>query len=520
MKGETEGATLRYTCFMSKPKVGEIYALQLHDGRWGACQVIWAEETQVELLALDWIGASPPKLEALKDVGALMLESEPEPAPCRINVSPVYPWRVKRVGEARLIASFEDRCTAWSGWGYIAHQVLAQWRWVHEVPEEVKKARSRLQERRGESVSLEIGGISRVMDASTWRLWIGPQDIPGMSHHLRFSADEPVPWHRFEPLQLVNEVQYEGTDPGFVSFLESRPFVARVLWRGHGQREIDLSNTWVRTFTLEVGDEPVDVTVSERLEALHLTGKVSPERVSVTDRRDGWGIRLSITSSQLPERLEGLAALREISVFGLSRADTERLLGYPALQSVTLQGAPGELDDIEKLLHLEDLRELAIQDFYEMDVRELPSFSEWPALDTLTVRGVREEDADVLEEKMQGVRRLSIRGKRDTVWVRAHVDNPFKGWVVDNFNLGRFACAAFREASRAMQQLGGEAKVEAVLSALESFVSAFNRIHEEQPLDGARSELVVATIDELIGLTGVEIEPRRLQTWLDERRDF
>lgn len=392
----------------TKATVGEVYATQRHDGRWCACQVVRSDGREIELLALDWSGEVLPTVDDLRGVKPLVIEHEGTRAPCRVNAGPVPPWRFELVGEMPLVAEYEHRCTVWSGWGYVPHQALMSWRWEQEVPAEMKAARRRLRERRRERVEIDLGSGPRLLDAATWRLWLGPEEHPNVPHSLRIAPDRPVPWERFGPLMHLNEVHYTGSDPGFVTFLEERPFVSRVRWRGHEQRVIDLSSTRVVTFSVEVGPGPLAIVLPKVAGELHLLDLKRDARIHVSDQRDGWGVHLHLACDELPLPIEGLSALRSLTARGLERADASNLSGYPALQSVTLEGAPGTLENASALAQLPDLKELCFRSLEIESLDELSS-EQWPELDTFEARGMAPEVVEQLRELFEGVRVLTVR---------------------------------------------------------------------------------------------------------------
>ncbi len=501
----------------AKAETGEVYTTQIHDGQWCACLVIRAEASEIELLALDWTGEEPPHIDQLQDIDGLLVEEAGDLIPCRINAGPVPPWRFELVGRRERIPSFERRCTSWSGWGAIPYQVHAWWHWNHQVPEEVRATRREQHRRRGKKIALEIDGKVRMLDESTWRLWLGPEDLRGIAHQIRINPEHQIDWERFEPLSNLSEVHYTGRDPAFLDFLRSRPFVTRMLWRESGQQKIDLSGTWLEGISVEVGQGPLELVLPPMARSLSLLALEGSPAIRVRDPRDGWGLWLSVRHHEIPRHIEGLEALRNLSAWGLEAADATRLKGFPMLQSVELRGAPGALRKATSLVDLKDLRELVLRDLYDLRTEEIPPPDAWPGLDTFECSGLRAQDAQALRKRLAGLRVLSIREAKSKVWVRANLENPFRDWLDDLPALGRKACAAYKKATRALSVLVDTDPTEARLH-LEEFVATFNELDDTYELDAVRTEEVADAYDMLLEGCELDLDRDEAFRWFDDRR--
>jgi hypothetical protein len=503
----------------AKARAGEVYTTQLHDGRWCACQVVRAEEREVELLALDWIGDAPPAPDALAGVGALHVEEAGALVPCRVNAGPVPPWRFALVGEQPLVATFERRCASWSGWGFVPHQVHAWWRWNHLVPEEIKATRREQHRRRGERVEIVLHGRAHSLEESTWRVWLGPEALPGVAHQLPVDPAIAVEWERLEPLATLSEVHYTGRDPAFAAFLATRPFVSRMLWRGHAQRRIDLSKTWLEGISVEVGPEPLELVLPPVARSVSLLPVAGAPRVRVVDPREGWGLSLGVRHEEVPDGIDGVPALRNLALWGLEEADATRLARFPSLQTLELRGSPGVLRNPGALAELPDLRELVLRDLFDFPAAEVPPADAWPALDTFEASGVLASDAEILRARLAGLRVLSIREARSSAWLEACRDNPLRQWAATAPASGRRAARAYQHAAAALAKLRAGDAVEA-RRVLESFVAVVNDLARHHRLEPLHVEAAGDAFGALVDRCPAAVDRAVALAWLDAARRF
>lgn len=399
---------------------GEIYAAQLPDGRYAACQVVEEREKHVELTALHWIGEAPPTLEALE--GAKPLEvyhHTHKPHIDRVNVDAAPPYWVTRVGTRAPIISGGQPTRAFSAWRAPFDDILRQWRWDHEVPAEEKAAY--LRAHRGEKITLKLDGREHLVDSDTWRLWLGSSGqstakTPAFAVPL--APDARIDWGELLKLGALAEIVYNGHDPGFAEYLRSRKRIRRVVWRSHQQESIDLRGSGVRILGLDAADQPLELSV-DALADLYIYGTASGLRVH--DEQQGWGLRMHLQHSELPEgAVAGLSRLRALGARNLEMAHLSRLMPYAELQSASLAGAPGELREIDALRKLPSLRRLALRDFYRGDFDAFPPAAEMSALDTLEVHGLPEKAVLKLCERGNALRCCTIGGSKSDSWVEEH----------------------------------------------------------------------------------------------------
>lgn len=446
--------------------VGDVFVTELPDGRFAACQVVADLGARVELLALDWLGASRPT--AIGDVR--LAPKEPR---ARVNAERSPPYHFERLGNAEPVARFDRPCRSFSGWSAATYSLYARQR---SFPLDLPMSGR---------AELEIGGVVTELDVGqTWRLWLGPERR-GPAFAIPVAADTPIDWSELDKLGALREVEYAGRDPGFAAFLRRRPGIVRAVWYRHGQREIDLRGANLAAFCVTASgvELHIDGVDELRLSAL--------EAIAVREPRRGRGLRLVLPGPELAGPIDGLDELRELSARALRVADLERLCGYRRLESVELRGAPGELRSVAALAALPGLRRLSLHDFYEGELASLPI--ELLELDTLELHGLRRSDAAALRPRSRGVRRVEIRGVKGDAWIAANIDNPFRDWIDRDRRRGEAACAAWRRALRAVGKPGAD-----VAAILDRFVTVMNEVDRRYGLDTVDCEEIYEAYHALV----------------------
>jgi len=120
---------------LKKVNVGDVFAIPLPDGRYGACRVLRVRDDPPGVLvaASPWVGAAPP------DVGEPLLRTilnqthhSWDGRPCVGWVDEPVPAEFLRVGTLAPAKKEGARHEDAADWASFAYQVHAQWRWDHE----------------------------------------------------------------------------------------------------------------------------------------------------------------------------------------------------------------------------------------------------------------------------------------------------------------------------------------------------------------------------------------------------
>jgi hypothetical protein len=198
-----------------------------------------------------------------------------------------------------------------------------------------------------------------------------------------------------------------------------------------------------------------------------------------------------------------------------------RLAGYRGLEKLLVIGAPGRIADIDQLARFEHVWKVEIRDCYDLGGEVFPGPEEMPSVEVVEIDGARVEEAKAIRERFAGSGvKLSIRGVRTAAWLRANVDNPFRGWDQSYpETVAKKAMGIYRKAATALGKLerhGSRAEVEAILHAL---VESFNRLDAKHSLDTAASEEIGDAFFELLRQTDV-VGEATAEDWLAAWRNF
>ncbi|MCA9668289.1 MAG: hypothetical protein KC503_22005 [Myxococcales bacterium] len=385
---------------------GELFAFPLADERWGGLQIVHIDDIGgPEVVALDYVGVERPTREELARAKPLWMTHHAHGgAFCRVRVAGrSHPWDFVALGMAPLVASFEDRSSAWSDWSYPRYQVLAQWRWDHEVDESVRAAFK--SNNAGQShVEVNVGGDMRRVDRATRQLALLPRSTrAGASWQLPLGSD--VDWDELAVFSSVMDLTCVGRDEAVLELAAQLPLLERFVWRAHRQREIDLSALRAREVIIDAG-QTLTITLPPSVQTLSINSSRRTQWVAIDDPFEGRRLEL-VLRDPMPHTVAGPAALRRLRASSLSRAPCPRFARIRALRELELSGAPGTLLSPASLTELPELRQLTLSDFYAI-AGDVPPRADWPALDTLSYDGLRDDDAEMLRARMRGLRRLEI----------------------------------------------------------------------------------------------------------------
>lgn len=469
----------------------------------------------MEIVALDWTGEEKPSLGDLPSAKPLRLTHHAHKGRVeRALVDPSAPDSFALIGKAGPTARFDAPCTARSAWGAVIHQAFLQWRWDYAIPRKERDAYARA--KRGKKVTLRIGGGPHTLDAATWRVALGP-GLKGSPSAIAIDPGAALPWEELDKLGALREITYHGGDQRFLDYLRARKMVERAFWREHGQQAVDLRGSCVETFGIDVSDG-LGRLIFDGVDTLFLGGSVADSPLKVKDPLKGQCVKLHLTGSSLPDRpLPGLERLRTITAHGLKRADLERLMGYRYIEDCELVGAPGELVATGALSKMKHLYRMSLRDFYRYDVKGFPPPAKLHRLRSLELDGLHKSDAQILQQRLGGLPRLTITGAKNEAWIKANLDNPFRDWVDDDERLGNAACKAWR---RHLKAISKATKTADLRKHARAFVEDFNRLHAKHNLDTLQSEAVVEAFFSLVAQAPGAVDPGRAEGWLESRREF
>lgn len=375
----------------------------------------------------------------------------------------------------------------------------------------------------GPLLRLNLDGTERPVHEDLWRIWLLPgEPEPGVVIRVQIDPEAAIRWEELDRLKELVELRYEGCDSRVQAYLAARPQLSRFDWTGHRQSRIDLSAAPLVELGVECGPGPLELRLPAggTLRSLALAPQAGPDMLRIEAPEAGAGIYLMQGCQHLsegPRALPGLERLQSLSVSNVRELHVEHLLPYQALEELTIMGPPGAIHGLGGLTEFPRLRRLCLRDCYELDAVELPPASAFPSLEAVEVDGIRLPDAGVFSKKFSGLKKLSLRGKRTDAWLRANLQNPFRDWPEEHgARVGKAAMTAYRQAVLALEKSGAAQDLDAVRTALEAFVQAFNRLSEREPFDTIQREQVADAFDELAERVTALVPLQTAREWFDE----
>ncbi len=465
-------------------ELGEVYFRQHPDRRYSACQVTWTDEKKVEILALDWLGKKPPTAAAIAKSKPLVLDHHSHRGrEYRIFVEPVPHWSLTLLGKLPPVKQYRERTLSYSAWTSAGSQRILQSRWDAR-PKRERAAFDAAVDDSG-ALTVPLGGTKHEIPLGTSTLVFTQKPASG-SGMIGVGADEKIPWKELEKLGRLTEVRYSGSDSGFADFLRRHRMVSNVTWTDHGLRKIDLGETGVSKLSVEATGKPFELVLGDVVDWLGIR-KIGKSNVRVFSPLSGAGTLLWLTEPELPSGIVGLERLSRIGAIQLRSASLDRLERYEDLAELALTGAPGELVRTDSLSKLAGLREIELRDFYEMDVERFPDRTALEQLASFEMWGLKKAHADVLKERLTGLRQLKLGGARTDEWIAVNANNPFRQWGEFDPKLEKPACKAFKAAMAAAQSKKKPTK-KAAEKILHTFIDAFTKLDAKHGLDTTHRE--------------------------------
>lgn len=486
---------------------GDVYAMPILGGKWGAVQVLAIEsKDKVEIATLDAMWDAPPTVKQLvkrkvqrQDWGSW------EDRPDRVFVDARVPPEARFVANIPVVETFDEPCLSYSAWG--ASAPFWSWRWNVAL---TKKDRARYHVGIDmDEIPIDLGAGPGMLRKDTWRLRLGGEhgEVP--------LPKTKVKWSALDVFGLT-EIDYTGSDPGFLAFVRSQRTLNTVRWRQHGQSKIDLRDTLITHLVLDAAKAPVKVIAPRYLDSLTLGGAI--ERFTIDLAHVGHPFGVTFEGKELPKKVvSGLEKVQSLEAWHLADADLRRLAFYGELDTLVLRGAPGSVTHVEALAKLAKLRGLRVYELWDFDGEAFPSGH--PALESVEIVGLRQSSAAALKKKLAKVPHVRIKGAKTDEWIQENLANPFRGWEEDDPRLGKAAMAAWKKASAAVTKAGPKAPVKTAEKILKSLVDTLNVLDGKHGLDTIRREEAGEAFLSLAERFP-KLDAKTAETWFDAWRDF
>ncbi len=426
--------------------VGQVFAVDLENGSWGAAEVVLSQPDKTCLAALDWFGDHRPSLETLAGVGLLAHDHHrwsPATLIHHLTSDATLPACFFSLGVSKApvaLGEGERRSD-------FLRQLRLQERWAR-VPTSARESYKRAASRKDEvELVMTPGGEASSVRVASSKLRIVR---PGASLYgsTIVATGTALSWTALDVLSALDELAYDGDDLGLVAYLETRPLIQGLGWWSEAIEALDLGRTHLETMSIRAMPKLSRLVLPSTCSSLNLTS-CGPIAVSATE--NGAHLTLNVTSPTGSLReVSGLDGVLDIQVRTSEVFDCSELLAFPALENVHLADIRS-LRSVERLAELSKLKTLSIDTCYDFDADSFPLPATWPHIESLSIEGLRKTAATVLQRRARKDPRLKLRKARTDAWLKANLDNPFRDWA-EHHSAGKAKAAikAFAVAAKAI----------------------------------------------------------------------
>lgn len=480
----------------SLPPIDTVFAMPLRRG-WGACQVILHNKKHAQVVVLDHWSLDRPTLERVT-LRVLHLDHHFWPsAPYVLNAIDEMPLSYVPLGTAPSVMPDATPGGSYGMWASLPLQSELQLRW-NALPEATRAA-FHDKGRWPEPVTLPVptGALRLTRGVHTLAIDFGSSTRPDALH-----VEDPARFDfaMLDALPALLKLEVTGEAPGLVDWLNTRPMIEALTWRGALPKRIDLSLTGLRSCSLDsVGDHALKLPAD--LDALTLRlAETASWRIEAELQGALLGVSLRSWRGEGVAGVAGVERARRLSFTGFDELDARLISDRYDPASLDLHGAPGCLRHSAALAKLASLESLEFWSCLDLDAANMPAFTAWPRLQRLSVVGALAEESAALKSHCGRDRRVSVRGPVTAEWARRNRGHLLGRWR-DERKVGR-ARSAYASAFKKLEAAGlPRPKVQAAMTA---FVKEINKIHG---LYGGVSEREAGDVEHAWGLLARSVSP-------------
>ena len=448
--------------------VGEIYTTHIPVlDAWVAQEVVGTGDYQPLIIRdLDYFGDRRPTLEDLADIPPLRLDHYFNRGSLAIREVPtLVPRRYDLVG--RREPPKGAHASAMGDWG--VRDLLATARWRRLDAESTKRFTDTMHDHD----HVEIAGVF-TPDGAPWRPQRSETTFDDQFVTLASDFDPAA----LEALPCLIDLRVGTWTPAMQRFVETRPLIVSLSVRGAAR--IDASATNVASLVVDAGDL-AEVRLPRHAVSLRF-GAVTTGSVEV----DAWarGAGLTIEADGGLPMLEGTADVQSLIVYRGRRLDIGKLVdSLPNLQELILYGAPGTVENLDRLASLRSLESLTIWDMFGWDAEELPGPDILAELQSLSLRSIPANAARDAKRRYAGSDiTVDVSRPRSNQWVADNADNPFRDWDGDDHippQHAKRAAALYRAAAKQTRQIAARDDADSAARTItHEYIAGFNQLSD------------------------------------------
>ncbi|MEU6720155.1 hypothetical protein ABZ897_52605 [Nonomuraea sp. NPDC046802] len=475
-------------------EIGDVVAMPLPLGGYGAAQVTGAADDVITVCLLRWHSEALPALDDLRDAGPLTIDHHAwrgDPEVVNIDVADPVPTDFVLIGRLPIGPDLPRETICQGFWPGLPEEVTLQRRWETVIPAE---ARAAYKNAVGGRVRVDLGGSPMYRSGHMTKL------------DLRERRGE-IRWAGLDVLPCLTGLMWSGSDRGLIEALEARPMISSLHWSDPPD-EVDLGRTHLTELTFS-GSGPRRAVLPPEVLHLRLDGEL-PERV--TANSDGRWVRLGSVCG-VPR---GLAEVRKVflDVAGdLVLATLDELVELEFLYVRWRKRHGGLVGRVAS----PRLDRLELVNAYGVDASMLPE-----SLRVLSVSGLRSSQVEPIRQRYRGSGTdVEVYGAKSDKWLAVNLDNPLRDWVDDHKRAGTEACKAYVVAAEAIGRLTPDdpGAVADARETLRDFVQELNSIDERYGMiDALRRKEAGDAFGELAKRAGVPAA--EAASWFDDWREF
>lgn len=327
--------------------------------------------------------------------------------------------------------------------------------------------------------------------------------------------------------------------PQLIPFLETRWTAAKLNWKNHDQKNLDLSRTHLLEITLD-GKGLESVKLPESCKEISLSGILSPDlKIYSPNNGSNLTLKIELEEDHVPD--VGLPQLEILTLNQAVKLDLSPVTNqYPNLYYLRICGKPGYISNISSLRNLKMLEKLSLEDIFGFTAEEFPKPETCPLLETLWIESIPEEAGKEIKKRYKGkIDELDIRKLRKPEWLAENLDNPLRHWDGSEFvPPAKFkkAVAIYRNTRRdalaAANQYLTDKNTTLLQEHLEQigkeFVIAFNKLDsrsefietEEREDLCAAFQVILDAVDSSVNSSKFTINHDRIWEIMNEYRDW
>jgi hypothetical protein len=460
------------------PACGAVLAMPLARGRWTAFQVVRANQENVELLALDWVGAHVPTAEQLTSAKPLWLDHHSWSGRVEhFGVSPGMPPHMQQI--CVLPVPELPACNSYASWpSPHRSQALLQHRWNTKVPEAMKRS---YKEASPSPVELAFHP-THVQHASTYAssFEAGTSDAP-------LTVDMKLAWQELTKLPRLTKLVVHGERADLVEQLRRFPLITDLTLHS-AATAIDLHDTDLTHVRL-VSPRQCHARISA--DTTHLViHNVDVDANVVVSHDGGEPLHVELFGCKALPTMQ--AHVNELVVHASGVVDVSMIAKhFPDLASLEVRGSHTVIDRLAKLASLTHLRSLTLHNCFDLHDDDINMLADATQLMHVEVCGHVKEQTKAMKAALKHVATVRLRGAKARAWVQENLSNPFRDWVDFHPRRGKAAVAIWKKAVAAMATHNtAQDAVKGAEAVLVAFIQAFNKLEDTEGIDTLEREQI------------------------------